>query len=110
MFLLQECLLPFLKSYREWEDKWPGGPSIWSGFNQNKADCVAILIKNSHILVKGSTVVRDGRALLVHLTYLGRAFKLLTVYGFNDKNSRYDLLEDLQPHMLGRDPLVQARS
>ena len=106
VFLLQECSLPFLKSYHEWEEKWPLGPSIWSGSNENRADGVAILIKNPHILVKGSTVVRDGRALLAHLTYLGKDFNLLNVYGFNDKNSRYSLLEDLQPHMLGRDPLV----
>ena len=106
VFLLQECSLPFLKSYREWEEKWPGRPSIWSGSNENRADGVAVLINNPHILVKGSTVVRDGRALLTHLTYLGRDFNLLNVYGFNDKHSRYDLLEDLQPHMLGRDPLV----
>ena len=106
VFILQECSLPFLKSYREWEDKWPVGPSIWSGSNENRADGVAILIKNPHILVKGSTVVRPGRALLTHLTYLGRDFNILNVYGFNDKNSRYDFLEELQPHMLGRDPLV----
>lgn len=106
VLILQECSLPFLKSYREWEDKWPVGPSTWSGSNENRADGVAILIKNPHILVKGSTVVRPGRALLIHLTYLGRDFNLLNVYGFNDKHSRYDFLEELQPHMLGRDPLV----
>ena len=93
-------------SYREWEDKWQVGPSIWSGSNENKNDGVAVLIKNPRILVKGSTVVRPGRALLIHLTYLGRDFNLLNVYGFNDKHSRYDFLEELQPHMLGRDPLV----
>ncbi|KAI4786131.1 hypothetical protein KUCAC02_037326, partial [Chaenocephalus aceratus] len=52
------------------------------------------------ILVKGSTVVRDGRALLVHLNFMGKDFNVLNTYGFNDKNDRYDLLEDLQPHML----------
>ena len=106
VFLLQECALPFLKSYREWEESWPAGPSIWSGSNYNRADGVAILIRNPHILVKGSTVVRDGRALLAHLTYLGRDFNLLNVYGFNDRTARLSLLEDLQPHMLGREPLV----
>lgn len=106
VFLLQECSLPFLKNYREWEEKWPHGPSIWSGSNENKADGVAILIKNPLVLVKGSTVVRDGRALLAHLTYMGKDFNLLNIYGFNDKNDRYDLLKDLQSHMLGRVPLV----
>lgn len=37
---------------------------------------------------------------------MGKDFNLLNVYGFNDKNDRYDLLEDLQSHMLGRVPLV----
>lgn len=106
VFLLQECNLPFLKSYKDWEDKWPHGRSIWSGSNQNKSEGVAILIKNPLVVVKGSTVVRDGRALLVHLTYMGQDFNLLNIYGFNDKNDRYDLLEEVQSHMLGRVPLV----
>ena len=87
---------------------WTPGPSIWSGSNFNRADGVGILIKNSHILVKGSTVVRPGRALLTHLTFLDRDFNILNVYGFTDKKERLQLLEDLQPHMLGRAPLVVA--
>lgn len=54
VFLLQECALPFLKNYREWE-KWPQGTSIWSGSNENRADGVAILINNPLVQVKGST-------------------------------------------------------
>ena len=106
VFLLQECSLPFLKSYQEWEKKWPHGPSIWSGSNSNRSDGVAVLIKNPQVQVKGSTVVIDGRALLTQLTFLGKDFNVLNVYGFNDKNDRYDLLQDLQSHMLGRAPLV----
>ena len=86
IFLLQECSLPFLKEYTRWEQMWTPGPSIWSGSNFNRADGVGILIKNSHILVKGSTVVRPGRALLTHLTFLDRDFNILNVYGFTDKN------------------------
>ncbi|XP_064846339.1 uncharacterized protein LOC135556819 [Oncorhynchus masou masou] len=37
---------------------------------------------------------------------MGRDFNVLNVYGFNDKHDRCTLLEDLQSHMLGRDPLV----
>ncbi len=106
VFLLQECSLPFLENYNRWRDAWPPGTSLWSGSNQNKSDGVAILIKNPSVVVKGSTVVRDGRAILAHLTYMGRDFNLLNIYGFNNKNDRYDLLEELQPHMLGRVPLV----
>lgn len=69
MFLLQECALPFLTQYRKWEDMWTSGPSIWSGSNFNRNDRVAILVKNPNILVKGSTVVKDGRALLVNMTF-----------------------------------------
>ncbi len=108
MFLLQECGLPFLLNYREWEELWTPRLSIWSGSNFNKNDGVAILINNPNILVKGSTVVRDGRALLANLTFLGKDFNILNVYGFTDKKERYELLEDLQPHMLGRAPLVVA--
>jgi len=108
MFLLQECALPFLTQYRKWEEMWTSGPSIWSGSNFNRNDGVAILIKNPNILVKGSTVVRDGRALLANMTFLGRDFKVCNVYGFTEINERYELLEDLQPHMLGRAPLVVA--
>lgn len=107
VFLLQECGIPFLKKYTQWEEMWPQ-TSIWSGSNQNKNDGVAILIKNPHVLVKGSTVVRDGRALLARLTFMGQDFKLLNIYGFNDKNDRYDLLEDLQSHLLGKEALVLA--
>ena len=107
VFLLQECAIPFLNQYKKWEEKWPHR-SLWSGSNENKNDGVAILIKNPSILVRGSTVVRDGRALLVHLTFMGRDFNLLNIYGFNDKNDRHDFLQDLQPHMLGRAPLVLA--
>lgn len=105
VFLLQECGLPFLTHYREWENLWPQ-TSLWSGSNENKNDGVAILIKNPLVMVKNSTVVRDGRALLAHLTFMGKDFNVLNIYGFNDKNDRYDLLEDLQFHMLGRAPLV----
>lgn len=90
------------------EELWSPGPSIWSGSNLNKNDGVAILIKNPNILVKGSTVVREGRALLANLNFLGIDFNVLNVYGFTGKNDRYELLEDLQPHMLGRAPLVVA--
>lgn len=107
VFLLQECCLPFLTSYRDWEGLWPL-PSVWSGSNENKNDGVAILINNPLVLVKGSTVVRDGRALLTHLSFMGQDFKLLNIYGFNNKHDRYDLLEDLQSHMLGTTPLVLA--
>lgn len=107
VFLLQECAIPFLTHYREWEEMWPH-TSIWSGSNENKNDGVAILIKNPLVAVKGSTVVRDGRALLAHLTFMGQDFKLLNIYGFNDKNHRYDLLEELQSHMLGRTPFILA--
>ena len=107
VFLIQECAIPFLNQYKKWEEKWPHR-SLWSGSNENKNDGVAILIKKPSILVRGSTVVRDGRALLVHLTFMGRDFNLLNIYGFNDKNDRHDFLQDLQPHMLGRAPLVVA--
>lgn len=106
VFLLQECNLPFLKHYLKWEGLWPPGTSLFSGSNENKSDGVAILIKNPLILVKGSTVVRDGRAILARLSFMDKDFNLLNVYGFNDKNDRYDLLEELQSHMLGRAPLV----
>ena len=108
IFLLQECALPFLSSYRKWEEMWTMGPSIWSGSNFNKNDGVAILINNSNIMVKGTTVVRGGRAILVNLTFLGKDLNILNVYGFTEKNDRHELLEDLQPHMLGRVPLVVA--
>jgi len=108
VFLLQECGLPFLSNYRKWEEIWTPGVSVWSGSNFNKNDGVAILIQNPNILVKGSTVVRDGRAILANLTFLGKDFNILNVYGFTDKNNRYELLEDLRPHMLGRAPLVVA--
>ena len=106
VFLLQECNLPFLKHYSKWEGMWPPGTSLFSGSNENKSDGVAILIKNPLILVKGSTVVRDGRAILARLSFMDKDFTLLNVYGFNDKNDRYELLEELQSHMLGRAPLV----
>lgn len=75
VFLLQECALPFLKNDKKWEDKWQQGPSIWSGSNQNKADGVSVLIKKTpQILVKGSTVLRDGLGLLVNLTFFREGF------------------------------------
>lgn len=60
IFLLQECALPFEKNYRRWEEQWGQLPSVWSGSNYNRAEGVAILIKNPHLLVKGSTVVKNG--------------------------------------------------
>ncbi len=96
-FYCKECGLPFLLNYREWEELWTPRLSIWSGSNFNKNDGVAILINNPNILVKGSTVVRDGRALLANLTFLGKDFNILNVYGFTEKKERYELLEDLQP-------------
>ncbi|XP_073780380.1 transposon TX1 uncharacterized 149 kDa protein [Danio rerio] len=108
VLLIQECALPFLTKYTKWERLWTQGPSIWSGSNFNKNDGVAVLINNPHILVKGSTVIRDGRAILVNLSFLDRDINVLNVYGFNDKNDRYELFEDFQPHMLGRVPFILA--
>ena len=106
VILLQECGLPFKNSYFKWEQMWSHGPSYWSGSNENKNDGVAVLIKNPHVLVKGCTAFRNGRVLLLNLTFLGKDFKVINVYGFSSKNERCDLLEDLQSHLLGRDPLV----
>jgi len=108
ILLLQECALPFMENYRKWEEQWPHSTSIWSGSNHNRADGVAVLIKNPQLMVKGSTVVRDGRALLIHLSLLGYDFNILNIYGFIDKNDRNDLLEDVQSHLLGRAPIILA--
>ncbi len=53
-------------------------------------------------------MIRDGRAILTKLTFLDKDFTVLNVYGFTDKNERHELLEELQPHLLGRDPLILA--
>lgn len=108
MFLLQECAIPFLKNYNKWAEEWPHGPSMWSGSNSNKADGVALLVKNPHVLVKGSTVVRDGRILLIKASFLGREFKVLNIYGHTEKNDRYDLFKEAQSHLLGRKPTILA--
>ena len=79
-------------------DCWP---SLWSGSHYNRAD--GVLIRNPNILVKGCMVVREGWALLVYQTFLGTDFNILNIYDFNDKHDKYDLVEDLQPHMLGRE-------
>lgn len=107
ILLLQECALPFMSNYRRWEEQWPH-VSVWSGSNFNRADGVAILIKNPQLLVKGSTVVRDGRALLINLSFLGHDFNILNMYAFTDKNERNDLLEDVQSHLLGKTPFILA--
>lgn len=49
IWLLQECALPFMKNYRKWEEQWPHSTSLWSGSNQNRADGVAVLIKNPEL-------------------------------------------------------------
>jgi len=108
IFLLQECALPFQQSYKQWQDMWPHGPSIWSGSNLNKSDGVAILIKKPQILVKGSTVIRDGRNLLALLSFLGKDFKVVNIYGHSEKNDKYDLFKDMQSHLLGNLPLILA--
>ena len=105
VFLIQECGIPFLNDYRTWVDAWPHR-SLWSGSNENRNDGVAILLNNPAIQVKGSTVVRDGRALLVNLSFYGKSFNLLNIYGYNTKQDRDDLLSELRPHLRGRVPLV----
>lgn len=95
VFILQECALPFSKTYTKWEELWTKGPSIWSGSNYNKNEGVAILINNPNIGVKGNTVVKEGRALLSNLTFLDRCFNILNIYGSTGKNERYELLENL---------------
>jgi len=79
VFLIQECGLPCLK-----DELWPH-VSIWSGSSQSGDDDVAISIEGLHVLVRGSTVVRDGRALLAHLSLEGQDFNFLGIYGFNGK-------------------------
>ncbi|KAJ8353021.1 hypothetical protein AAFF_G00121140 [Aldrovandia affinis] len=51
---LQECGLPFRSSYGEWERKWPLGPSLWSGSEENPADGVAVLVRNRGVEVVGA--------------------------------------------------------
>lgn len=105
VILLQECGIPFLDNYTKWQEMWPY-PSLWSGSNENKNDGVAILIKNPLITVKESIVVREGRALSVTVTFMGRIFKILNIYGFNNKHERYDLLEGIKQHLLGGVSLI----
>lgn len=52
VILLQECAIPFLKAYNQWQDMWPQ-PSIWSGSNENKNDGVAVLVKKTLCAGKG---------------------------------------------------------
>ncbi|KAJ8358250.1 hypothetical protein AAFF_G00020050 [Aldrovandia affinis] len=96
---LQECGLPFRSSYGEWERKWPHGPSLWSGSEENPADGVAILVRNRGVEVVGSTVVCCGRALLVSLSFHGVLFHLLNVYCSPQKQARWELLQVLREHL-----------
>ena len=103
---LQECGLPFRSSYGEWERRWPHGPSMWSGSDNNRADGVAVLTHNSLVRVVGHTVVEPGRVLVVSLSFGGVAFRVVNVYAPALKQDRFQLLHGLSPHLLGRVPLL----
>ena len=103
---LQECGLPFRSSYGEWERRWPHGPSVWSGSDNNRADGVAVLTHNSLVRVVGHTVVEPGRVLVVSLSFGGVAFRVVNVYAPALKQDRFQLLHGLSPHLLGRVPLL----
>ena len=103
---LQECRLPFRSSYRAWEELWRRGPSLWSGSNSSWADGVAVLVNSKSIEVVGSSVICPGRVLSASLLFNGAAFKLLNIYCPPKKNERWELLQELPPHLLGRAPLL----
>ncbi|KAL6475095.1 hypothetical protein MHYP_G00148520 [Metynnis hypsauchen] len=54
-------------SYRRWEESWRAGRSVWSGSNYNRADGVAVLIKNPNVIVK------EAREPVVRVRGLGEA-------------------------------------
>lgn len=64
------------------------------GSNHNKADGVAIL--NQKPLTSGEGQMGSFSTLDIH-----RAEFVNNIYSFNEKNDRYELLEELLSHMLG---------
>ena len=104
---LQECWLPFRRSYRLWEKHWLHGPSLWSGSNENKCDGIAVLIKNKMVGMVESTIVRCGRILKVVLRFCGVTINVLNVYS-PQRQSRWEELQDLPQFLMGRTPVLMV--
>lgn len=105
IFCLQECCIPHQRDYYKWEAKWCF-KSLWSGSNENKNDGVAILVNSQHITIEKSIIIRPGRAQLVEIKCRGNTVKILNIYGYNEKEERFQLFRDLEQYVMGRDPTI----
>ena len=71
-----------------------------------RADGVAVLVKNSRVMVKEHTVVCPGRARSVNFCFCGINSNALNAYAPVEKQARWNLLHQLSPYMLRRAPFL----
>lgn len=106
VFFLQEYGIGYGKDYGGMEELWVHGESVWSGMNENRNAGVAILFKNRKCIIKETTVIQDGRALMVNVVCNGKELKLVNVYAPTEKNERYDLFESFSLVLSSAVPVV----
>lgn len=100
IFLLQECNISYRDNYREFEERWTHGQSVWSGDNKNRSSGVAVLFKGPDFNVQKVQRIRDGRLLCVDLTYLGVHLRIINVYCPAELQERLETIKDIQPLLL----------
>lgn len=96
IFLLQECSIAFKDNYKQFENRWAYGQSVWSGDNKNRASGVAILFNSQHFHIQRVERVIDGRLLLVDIEGKGAKFRVINIYCPTESQDRLMVLQAIQ--------------
>ncbi|KAJ7988617.1 hypothetical protein DPEC_G00311070 [Dallia pectoralis] len=97
-----------LKNYTYLKQEWSPGDSEWSGSNVDRADGVAILLKNPNIHFTKITYTDPGRLIVAEISYHNTKVKLINVYAPTNQQERLSFIRKLRPVLLGYLPVVVA--
>ncbi|XP_041429344.1 uncharacterized protein LOC121397172 [Xenopus laevis] len=99
LYMLQECAIPFSRSYKHLIRQWTHGPSYWSGGNSCKSAGVAILIRGGIFTVDSVLELVCGRLLVVDGSWAGEPVRLINVYASPVKGERLELFQTLRAQL-----------
>lgn len=98
--LLQECNIRFRLDYKQLEDRWTYGQSIWSGDNNNKSSGVAILFRGNDLKVLKTQEVVNGRLIYADVKLDNICFRVINVYCPTDLQGRKEVLKAIIPLLI----------
>ncbi|MGL5598918.1 MAG: endonuclease/exonuclease/phosphatase family protein, partial [Aeromonas sp.] len=95
-------------NYKTYEDRWPYGPSVWSGDNKNRSSGVAILFRGQSFKIIRTQEVINGRLLCVDVAVDNIPFRIINVYCSPDLQDRIETLKTIAPLLVCGQPVVMG--